>query len=51
MILVPWDDDSPYPHGEPMTPGRALAWGVALVIVILLIAIPGCAEFVVAVAS
>lgn len=51
MSLHPWGDDSPLPHGDPITGGQALALGLILIVAILCIAVPGCAEFVVAVAS
>jgi hypothetical protein len=48
--VILWDD-SPHDHGEPVTPMQAIVFGALLLIAVLLIAIPGCAEFVVAVAS
>jgi hypothetical protein len=48
--VIPWND-SPHDPGGPVTPMQAIVFGAALVIAILLIAIPGCAEFVVEVAG
>jgi hypothetical protein len=47
VSLLPWQDDSLYPHGEPVTPGQALVFGVVLVIAVLLIVFGG-SEFTVA---
>jgi uncharacterized RDD family membrane protein YckC len=51
MSLLPWGDRDDLPHREPLTPAQAIGIGAVIVILILLIAIPGCAAFVVELAG
>jgi hypothetical protein len=44
------DDDSPLPHGEPISVRAALAWGLVLVLIVLLVVVRGGSAFVVSIA-